>query len=271
MEEFKLYKHIKFVNEKAYLFIHQGFGDLFNLIGLINYYSIDFDKIVLFALNESRLKVLESIYENNKNIKVCIPNFEKNVISKNTCFNCMMSPSLNNCRRNNSIKCKTVNYDNLNVILTGSFKNYKEWEIFKLKEFSFAHAFYSYNKINFDARFEYFHIFNNKQEEQRVYDKFIKIHGKDYILIHEDNQRNILIGKKFNNCVNLNKISKTFFDTIKVLENTLEIHLIDSIWACFIFLLDKKFFLFKDKPIFVYLKRGYKEMFENAPSNWKII
>ena len=36
---------------KVYICIHQGFGDLFNSIGIINYYSNLFDKIYVFLLD----------------------------------------------------------------------------------------------------------------------------------------------------------------------------------------------------------------------------
>ena len=64
-----------------------------------------------------------------------------------------------------------------------------------------------------------------------------------------------------------------FFDMIKVLENSIEIHLLDSVWGAFVYLLDAKYRLFKNKKIFLYAKRGYKSMFEEPVklNNWIIV
>ena len=60
---------------------------------------------------------------------------------------------------------------------------------------------------------------------------------------------------------------------IKVLENALEIHLLDSIWGAFIYQLDANYKLFQNKKIFLYAKRGYNIMFEQPIklNNWIII
>jgi hypothetical protein len=54
------------------------------------------------------------------------------------------------------------------------------------------------------------------------------------------------------NSVNLNGITNNIFSFIKVLENAKELHLIDSIWASFCYLLDAKYNLLKGKTIYLY-------------------
>lgn len=68
-------------------------------------------------------------------------------------------------------------------------------------------------------------------------------------------------------------VSDIFFDTIQVLENALEIHLLDSVWGAFIYQLDAKYKLFQNKKIVLYAKRGYIKMFEEPIklTNWIII
>jgi len=60
---------------------------------------------------------------------------------------------------------------------------------------------------------------------------------------------------------------------ITVLENALEIHLLDSVWGAFIYQLDAKYKLFKNKKIILYADRGYKPMFTRPIQldNWIII
>ena len=73
--------------------------------------------------------------------------------------------------------------------------------------------------------------------------------------------------------INLNGISNIFFDIIKILENAIEIHLLDSVWGAFIYQLDAKYKLFHNKKIFLYAKRDYRKMFEEPIKleNWIII
>ena len=70
-----------------------------------------------------------------------------------------------------------------------------------------------------------------------------------------------------------NTKSDIFFDMICILQNAFEIHLIDSIWAAFIYLLDAKYKLFNDKQIYIYALRGHHAMFTRPIKllNWKII
>ena len=59
---------------------------------------------------------------------------------------------------------------------------------------------------------------------------------------------------------------------IKVLENAIEIHLLDSVWGAFIYQLDAKYKLFQSKKIVLYAKRGYHKMFLSPVklNNWII-
>ena len=49
-------------------------------------------------------------------------------------------------------------------------------------------------------------------------------------------------------------------------------HLLDSFWGVFIYLLDAKYKLFKNKKITLYVKRGYYKMFTEPVKldNWII-
>ena len=97
-------------------------------------------------------------------------------------------------------------------------------------------------------------IFQRDHElESRIYNDFIKEHGTNYILYHEvieNYDKNI-------KAINLKSISNLFFDMIMVLEKAIEIHLLDSVWGAFVYQLDAKYRLFKDKKIVLYAKRGY--------------
>lgn len=244
-------KHIdqlKIINE-VNIIIHQGIGDIFNSIGLINYYSSLYEYINVIVLNELNKNIVNSIFFNRKKIKGIIPNFTnyKNSKQPNTCIICMTNGQSNFCPRFPNCQCQYIDYSKLhgNIIKIGSFNNYNEWEKFKEKQISFADAFYLYNNLKSNYKLDFFKLNNNLEIEDIVYNTFIKKYGTDYILIHEDNERNYFINRnKISNSnlpiINLNKISDNFVDYTKVLINAKEFHLIDSSWSVFIYLLSYK-------------------------------
>ena len=133
----------------------------------------------------------------------------------------------------------------------------------------FVTKFYTDYEIPYITRINDFTFNRDRKLEENKYNEFINKYGKKYILYHEVIE-NYDKNKKI---VNLNGISNIFFDMIKVLENAIEIHLLDSVWGALIYQLDAKYKLFKNKKIILYAKRGYHEMF-SVPiklDNWEII
>jgi hypothetical protein len=54
--------------KKATLVHHQGFGDLITNNPICNYYSEQYDELIIFVLDESRKKVVSEMYKHKKNI-----------------------------------------------------------------------------------------------------------------------------------------------------------------------------------------------------------
>jgi hypothetical protein len=132
----------------------------------------------------------------------------------------------------------------------------------------FVTKFYTSYEIPYITRINDFTFNRNIKLEENKYNEFINKYGKKYILYHEVIE-NYDKNKKI---VNLNGISNIFFDMIKVLENAIEIHLLDSVWGAFIYQLDAKYRLFQSKKIILHAKRGYHAMFLNPIklNNWII-
>lgn len=134
---------------------------------------------------------------------------------------------------------------------------------------NFVNMFYSSYDIPVSLRIDYFIFDRDYELENKTYDNFISENTDKYILYH-NNTNNILIRNNEYKHVNLNKRTETFFDYIKILENAHEFHLMDSSWAAFIYLLDCKYRLFKNKTIYLYPMRNYKKMFQDPIQldNW---
>ena len=161
------------------------------------------------------------------------------------------------------------NYDFLGIGCHDIIRKDKYNNSFRCIDNCFVKGFYQSYDIPYITRINNFEFSRSYQLEEKTYNNFINIHGNRYILYHEvieNYNKDIKI-------INLNGISNIFFDTIKILENAIEIHLLDSIWGAFIYQLDAKYKLFQNKKIFLYAKRDYRKMFEEPIKldNWIII
>lgn len=239
------------------LYFHQGWTDIINCLALINYYCKLYDKIYLIMREDA--KELINFYI--KDIK----NLEIYYIVKNILDHQNIKTYLNNNYKNLDLKdIDFLGIGGHDILRNDKYKN----SINKTCGF-FVTKFYTSYEIPYITRINDFTFNRNKELEQKKYNEFINKYGKKYILYHEVIE-NYDKNKKI---VNLNDISNIFFDMIKVLENAIEIHLLDSVWGALIYQLDAKYKLFKNKKIILYAKRGYREMF-SVPiklDNWEII
>ena len=154
------------------------------------------------------------------------------------------------------------NFSNLDYLFHG-FRDIYRKDIYINKflqnNMFFLKSFYECYDILYITRINFFEFERDYDLENNIYNEFINLYGTQYILHHEINE--IINNENEINYINLNGISDIFFDYIKVLENAKEIHLLDSVWGAFIYLLDCKYKLFYNKKIYLYAKRYYAQMF----------
>jgi hypothetical protein len=240
------------------LYFHQGWTDIINCLGLINYYSEKYNKIYLIIREDS--KELIDFYTNNINNLQILYEEKQNIDQNGIQF------VIN--------KYNTIDLQNYDFLAIGGHDNIRKDQYqnkFHFINNCFVKRFYESYDIPYIERINSFNIARNYQLEEEIYNKFIEANSDKYILYHEVIENYDITKKK----VNLNQISNVYFDYIKVLENALEIHLLDSSWGALCFLLDSKYKLFKNRniPIYLYAKRGYTQMFLEPVKldNWNII
>jgi hypothetical protein len=235
------------LNKVGILYFHQGWTDIFNCLSLIDYYyQYDYDKIYLLIRNDA--KAFIDYYIENKKDKI-IPLY----VDKYNLDNYNFGRDIDNIKSNKII----LFHGGHDSIRTDKYKN----NYVKIPYF-FVESFYSCYDIEYMNRVKCFNVARDLELENITYNNFIQKYGDKYILHHEIND----IEKKYDveyvvEYVNLNGISDIFFDYIKVLENAIEIHLLDSVWGALVYLLDAKYKLFSNKKIYIYCRRNYIEMF----------
>lgn len=226
---------------KVTLTHHQGYGDIFTSNSICNYYSEKYDELIIFTSSKERKKIIDSIYNGNNKIKCVIPSFMP-YNGSDTCLECMTYGTNNMCYRNQNQKCNFIDYsqysDYINIKI-GSFNNYLMWNEYVKNYFSFSHAFYGYDGLSDDIRIDKFKINRDYDLENKLFNESGLI-DKEYIVIHEDVNRGITIDQtKTNHDViyDLNNKSDIMIDQIKILEESKEIHLIDSSYSVMIYFL----------------------------------
>jgi hypothetical protein len=246
------------INE-YYLLTHQGWTDIFNCLSLINYYSSKYE-FIYYIVRDDAKQFVNFYIENLINVKAIYCNKEKVIDSIN------IKKYLNDVHNLN--KGKFIFHGYHDIYRTDEFNR-----VFNTNKYYFLESFYILYNIPYSVRIDYFNFNRDKLLEQKVYNNFINKYGEKYILHHEipDKPSNII-----DNCIpyiNLNGITDTFFDFIKIIENSTELHLIDSVWAAFIYIIDAKYAIFKHKKIYVYCKRDHYQMFLKpiTLSNWILI
>ena len=264
------------------VFFHQGWTDIIVCLPLINYYSEIYDKIYILMRDGSK-NLIDFYIKNFNNVFVIYFNFN---IVYNPEFNIDTNFNNNYILVDNNIIRIPENYDILFHYHFDIYRKDKYKNINKIKNIqvsSFQEAFYKYYDIDFSTRINKFEFTRNLELENSVYENFINQYSNKYILYHDDENNtrngNFYVNTKINfdikksdfNYVNLNLKSNTFFDYIKVLINSAEMHLIDSVWGALIFQLDAKYGLFGHIPIYLYPLRNHHNIFNNSKlNNWTI-
>ena len=233
----------------GYILFHQGYTDIINCISLIHYYSEIYDFLLVIMRPEMK-DFTDFFCSSLKNVDI---NYNKDA-------------------HNGTFNFENMYTKNVDLLLHG-FWDFQRKDKYKDKfkfnynqnEKDFVKLFYTSYEIPYETRFNHFHFKRNLELENNFYKQYNQ-DSEEYILVHEDIERNILCDyPKDKKIIQLDKISNLFFDTIKLIENAKEIYCIDSVWSNFIYLLDVKYKVLRKKniPIYITCNRGYSFMYEN--------
>jgi len=213
---------------KGYFYAHQGWTDIINCFPLINYYSKKYDKLICFYREDSYELVSYYISQFDNVTFQSIKQIPA-IIDGDILFH-----GMHDCYRNDKFK--------------NAFAHSNQMEHFVSRFYNLYHISY-YEIIN------NFYFKRNIELEESEYQKFIEEYGINYILYHEPKYYPINLKLSDNNLyqkINLDGRVSNVFSYIKILENSKELHLVDSTWASMCYLLDAKYEIFKNKKIFLY-------------------
>jgi hypothetical protein len=270
--------------KKCCVYFHQGWTDIVICLSLINYYKTKYDEIFVIIRSDAK-QFIDYYVRNLQGINIIYINTD------NGRYHGRISEVL-------SDGCSYDNNGNITINSNYDLMFHAEHDIYRKDQYRgywyipnkkasahFSESFYTYYDIDYNVRTDFFCIDRDLILEEKKYQEFIELHGKDYILYHDDQnneqhgQYHVSTRIEFKNLienvsyVNLNKKSNIFFDYIKILQNAKEIHLVDSIWAAICYQLDCKYKIFENKNIKIYCKRGHYSLFDSPVKlkNWDLL
>jgi hypothetical protein len=212
----------------------------------------------LFTQKNITIKIL-----NEQNLNE-LSNIHNIYDGKSTCINCHTLGNNNYCPRLLNTKCVYINYDlynNYDNYKLNAFDDYYKWE--KYYKTNFLLSFYTYYNLTFKDCINNMNIkFIDKSYDNNC----------DYIVKHSDPSRRLNINLNTNlKIIELNNLSKNMIDTVNLINHAKEIHVIDSNYSVMIMLLQKKYNLFNNIPIFLYNYPGRdNNIYFDLSSNWSI-
>lgn len=266
----------------ATLVAHQGWADFFSINALYNNYAKKFDHVIIFVSDEKRKFFLEECLYHIKNIEILVPIWRQFSSEMDTCLVCHTVGHFSHCPRDIGSRCKFIDYSNYpdrTHIKIGAFNNYNKWEKHMRNELSFSHAFFTYENKNLASRIDDFSIYFDESKNDSAYRDIVSSIGKDYLVIHDDISRGLLLCddvlEKEVPIVNLNMRSETLIDQIGILENSRQLHFIDSSYAVLIYFMSFHNDKIKNIPKFLHVDR-YRQRDIGiykypTPDNWSIV
>ncbi len=262
------------MKKRGLLFYQQGWTDIANQLALINYYLTKYNHLTVILRPDAR-EFYEYYLRDKKNIT-------------------KIYNSIAHTSDVHSSFYEQFDKNEYDYLLHGKLDN-NRYDTYKYRFMSepipfkehFGKRFYTCYDIDFETKINYFEFMRDIDLENRIYDEFVNKYGFEYALYHdnEKNDSDISFDKLDNiTYINVNGITDNIFSMIKVLINAKEIHVVDSFWASFCYIVDAKYSLLKNINIYLYpfnkLGRwgglikdiSYKNKLEPIQlNNWKII
>lgn len=221
--------------KEGLLYFHQGFTDIWNQLSLIDYYMSMYEKLTVIIREEAKPYV--EFYLRNKT----------NVLAIYTPLHTIHSQSI----------LGTLDLGKYDLLFHGYYDSMRNDEYrnrfvpVHCTTPHFVEAFFTAYDISYNVLIDCFNVERDLTLEENFYNKFIQQHGENYVLKHDTSERPIEITSEYP-IVNLNGVIENMFEAIKVIQQAKEIHVIDSVWARFCYMMDAKYKTFADKTVNIY-------------------
>jgi hypothetical protein len=221
-----------------YIIGHQGWTDFFSQFGLYIHMYRKYGKATVLVVNPTQLPFVKRLFlDTGVDVEIA----QTTSIGSGTCVICHQTGNPFSCPRTGQ-PCQYIVGSFIGLC---AFDNYTKWASFREScTLSFAEAFYLYHGISPSAMYDNFIVKRTPETER------IDLSNVPYITYHT--QPSFPLRLPMGYAVPLDNSSEDFFKSISIIEGAKEIHLLQSSYCMFIYLLQLKYGLFADKQIFVH-------------------
>lgn len=247
--------------KSAVVLFHQGWTDILNCLPLVKHYCSNYEKVILYVRKDSEY-FLDLFNRQIENLHIEF--VDKNLLNQNSFIN----------------KIKEL-HKTSHFLFHGEQDRLREDEyrstFFSDPSRHFALRFYDCYGLNRSHLNSNFCFTREEDLEDEIYKNFTQQYGKDYILTHSTREREINLKTNLP-VVDLGGMNINPFVYLKVLEGAKEIHVVDSFWAIFCFLIEEgqSLFCVKERPIYLYCLNRPGGLLPNDKvvskyKNWRIV
>jgi len=249
------------MSRNGLLMFHQGWTDIVNCLPMINWYARRYDKLYVVLRADSHPMILFYIRGIRNVIPIFIP---KHIIEVD-----WLTP-IDQHRLQITGREFIGHYDIQRPVsdpLRGAYARLNA-----VTDFPFEKLFYESYNIPYKERVNSFELYRDIDAEEQYYKKHVK--SEPYICVHTNPGLELSVNPEDNvERVELGGTTEVFFDAIRVLQHAKAIHVIDSVWAAVCYMIDGKYGMLENVPIFVYCHRDFHRMFTQPVHrpNWTIV
>lgn len=220
------------------LMLHWGWTDLLQHVGMVRFYKEKYKSVSLICLPHQR-EFLEALYPDFNLIFVPCPDqgeidlvvkrlFDEDylfLIDGHQCSDCFtrscLRQNLNPKSQIQKINCESLKTTALNYINSVKERDAND------PDFDERIGFYTLSGMDHSIAFDYFKIIRDTDAEQKKYDELVAT--DEYSVIHHVDGMDL--SKVKYPIIYLNDKSTKIIDMIKVIENSKEVHLYDSLYG----------------------------------------
>lgn len=227
------------MKKEGLIHFHQGWTDIINSLPLVQYYSGKYEKVHLVIREDAR-EIVDFFTKKITNCHIHYVN-KQELATPNDMLRIVSSEL-------------AVQKDILFHGFGDFCRNDEHRGRFGSSGEHFVKKFYTCYNLPYECRVDSFDFERDYDLEEREYLKFIKTYGSGpYSLYHESSCRKISFEKKENiKYINLDGITDNPFSFVKIIENCDELHLVDSVWASLVYLLNYKVKSLRNKKTYIY-------------------
>jgi len=232
---------------------HNGWTDYISQYSLRRHFIEGFDQCILFIDSQDKYTFVRSLYP-EKHIDIQVPKTTPIYDGIHSCICCHTLGSPQFCPRSKQ-SCKFIDYNqytDYTHIKLNAFDNYLKWQEFFANK-SFLTSMYAYYNLDPIETIQKYKLPLDTESNEAFFESFYL--PKDYIAIHDNKATGLYIHLKTPYLhVQMDGISQSITDTLLILQKAKEIHCIDSVYLFLIIMYNIQYGLFKNKPVFVYLR-----------------